>query len=195
VRAGLQFTKQPRVLNRDHRLVGKGGDNLDLPFGERLDAAMREGDGTNGLTLPHQRHAERCADLAEGKPAPTGDKGSLARDRPKLGLRCTERTRHGAVDLALAYVDPCGFGAAKAGGGFDYRVQHRLHIAGRAADHVEHVAGRGLVFERLLQIARALVQFVEQPDRLDRDHRLVGKGLQQLDLLVAERARLCCVPR
>jgi hypothetical protein len=32
-----QAALQPRVLDRDHRLVGEGADQLDLPLGERLD--------------------------------------------------------------------------------------------------------------------------------------------------------------
>src|SRR6516164_7982726 len=82
----------------------------------------------------------------------TGDNGSLALDRPILGVRCAERTRHKAVDLALAYCDVSGIGAAKPSGRFGYCVQHRLDIAGRAGDDVEHVAGRGLVFERLFKV-------------------------------------------
>src|SRR5262249_53143103 len=31
----LDLLEQPHVLDRDHRLVGKGGDKLDLPVGER----------------------------------------------------------------------------------------------------------------------------------------------------------------
>ena len=52
-----------------------------------------------------------------------------------------------AVDLALAYCDVAGIGAAKPGGRFDHCVQHRLDIGGRAADDIEDVAGRGLVFD------------------------------------------------
>jgi hypothetical protein len=62
-----------------------------------------------------------------------------------------------------------------------------LHIGGRAADHVEHLAGRGLVFERLFEVARAGLQLAEQPRILDRDDRLVGKGAHQLDLPLGER--------
>jgi hypothetical protein len=36
-RRRLQFTEQPGILDRDHRLVGKGAHQFDLPFGERLD--------------------------------------------------------------------------------------------------------------------------------------------------------------
>ena len=104
---------------------------------------------------------------------------------PILGVRC--RGRHIAVDLALAYQDRSGIGTAKPEGRFGHRVQHRLHIGGRAADDLEHVAGRGLVFERLFEIARAGLQFTEQPRVLHRDDRLVGKGAHQFDLPLGER--------
>ena len=41
-----------------------------------------------------------------------------------------------------------------------------------------------------LQIVRAFVAPLEQPDILDRDDGLIGEGLEQLDLLVGERAHL-----
>ena len=90
-----------------------------------------------------------------GDAAATRDNCSLAHNRPIPGLRCRGRrigARHIAVNLALAYRDRCGIGAAKPRGGFGYCVQHRLDIGGRAADDVEHVAGRGLVFERLVTL-------------------------------------------
>ena len=37
-------------------------------------------------------------------------------------------------------------------------------------------------------LLQRLLGLVEQPHVLDRDHRLVGEGLQQRDLLVGERA-------
>ena len=44
-----------------------------------------------------------------------------------------------------------------------------------------------LILARLLQLSVLLLDFLEQPDVLDRDHRLVGKCRNQLDLLVRER--------
>ena len=79
--------------------------------------------------------------------------------------------------------------------GFDQRVEHRLQIEGRAADDLEHVAGRGLVFERFFEIAGALAQFAEQPRVLHRDDRLRREVLQQRDLLVGERADFLAVNR
>ena len=50
----------------------------------------------------------------------TRGNGALAQFRPKLGVRCSRLgRRHIAVDLALAYRDPCAVGAAKPGGRFD----------------------------------------------------------------------------
>src|SRR5215471_8423908 len=117
----------------------------------------------------------------------TGDNCSLAHVGPTLGLRCTVRARHKAVDFALADCDRCVIGAAKPGGRFGHCVQHRLHIGGRAADDLEYVAGRGLVFERFFEIARAGLQFGEEPRVFDRDDRLVGKGAHQFDLPFGER--------
>ena len=48
------------------------------------------------------------------------------------------------------------------------------------ADDLQHVGGGGLLLQRLLGL-------VEQPRVLDRDHRLVGEGLEQRDLRRGER--------
>ena len=62
-----------------------------------------------------------------------------------------------------------------------------LQIERRAADDLEHVGCGGLLLQRLGQVARASLYFVEQPRILDSDHRLVGKGGHQLYLLFGER--------
>src|SRR5262249_24767018 len=36
---------------------------------------------------------------------------------------------------------------------FDQGIEHRLEVEGRAADHLEHVGGGGLLFPRLVQLA------------------------------------------
>ena len=55
---------------------------------------------------------------------------------------------------------------------------------------LQHLRGRRLLLQRLGQFARARLHLVEQPHVLDRDHRLVGEGRDQLDLLVGERPHL-----
>ena len=69
------------------------------------------------------------------------------------------------------------FGAARDG------IEHRLHVGRRTRDHLQDVGGRGLPLQRLLGL-------VEQPRVLDGDHGLVGEGLQQLNVMVGERAGL-----
>ena len=54
----------------------------------------------------------------------------------------------------------------------------------------EHLRGRGLLLQRLGELARARLHLVEQPRVLDRDHGLVGEGLDQLDLLVGKGPHL-----
>ena len=68
----------------------------------------------------------------------------------------------------------------------EQRVEDRLQIERRAADDLEHIRGRGLLLQRFGQVARARLHLVEQAHVLDRDHGLVGKGLQEVDLALGE---------
>ena len=58
-------------------------------------------------------------------------------------------------------------------------VEHRRRVGHGAADDLQHVGSGGLLLERLLG-------FVEKARVLDRDHRLVGEGLQQAAFLGRE---------
>ena len=55
-------------------------------------------------------------------------------------------------------------------------------------DHAQYLRGRGLLLQRLRELRRPRLHLVEQPHVLDRDHRLVGKGGDQFDLLLGEWA-------
>ena len=70
-----------------------------------------------------------------------------------------------------------------------YGVDHRLQIGRGTAHHAQDLAGRGLLFQRFGERRVALPELVEQPHVLDGDDSLVGKRLDQRDLLVGERAR------
>ena len=72
------------------------------------------------------------------------------------------------------------FPLRRAGQRLDQRLQHGLQVECRAADHLEHIGGRGLLLQGLAQLAK-------QAGVFDRDDRLGRKILQQFDLLVAER--------
>src|SRR5260370_3967091 len=56
-------------------------------------------------------------------------------------------------------------------------------MEGGAVDRLEHIGGRSPLGQRL-------AEFIEQTGVLDRDSRLLGKILNQLDLLVTERTHL-----
>jgi hypothetical protein len=57
-RARLLGLEQPHVLDRDHRLVGEGGGQLDLLVGERLNASPPNHDDADDVALPEHRHCE-----------------------------------------------------------------------------------------------------------------------------------------
>jgi hypothetical protein len=77
---------------------------------------------------------------------------------------------------------------AKLSRGLDQGIKHDLQIERRTADSFQHLSGRGLLPERVGEIGGTLLKRVEQAHVLDGDHRLVGKGLQELDLPCTERA-------
>src|SRR5262249_55318655 len=68
----------------------------------------------------------------------------------------------------------------------DQRVEHGLQVESRAADHLQHVGGGGLLLKRLAQIVRALPQLGEQPEFLDCGHGLIREISDQLDLLLTK---------
>src|SRR5271165_2974112 len=82
--------------------------------------------------------------------------------------------------------DKCVLSLADSSRRLDQSLQHRLQLGSRLADDLEYVAGRGLIFERLLQIAGAPPQVVEKARILDGDHRLVGEGSDECNLLLGE---------
>src|SRR5262249_17673403 len=77
-------------------------------------------------------------------------------------------------------------GATKAASRFNERLQHRLEIKSRAADDLEHVGSSGLLPKRLAQLLRARLYLIEQPPIPYCNHRLVGKGCDEFNLLVGE---------
>ena len=55
--------------------------------------------------------------------------------------------------------------------------------------------GRRLLLQRLAKLARARLHLVEQAHVLDGDHRLVGEGRDEFDLLVGERPHRSFAPK
>ena len=57
----LDFLEQPHVLDCDYRLIGKGGDQLDLLVGEWPHDRTRQHERANRISLAQQRNAEHGA--------------------------------------------------------------------------------------------------------------------------------------
>src|SRR5262249_37102983 len=74
------------------------------------------------------------------------------------------------VHLAVRLKDKPLLGGAKPGRVLDQSVENRLKFERRAADHLEHVGGGGLVVQRFTQL-------VEKPRVLDGDDGLRGEVL------------------
>src|ERR1700730_8199957 len=93
-------------------------------------------------------------------------------------------------ELAVATAQRGLICIAQPRGGLHQRIEHRLQIESRATYDLEHVAGRGLVFERFFEIAVAFAQFAEQPRVLHRNHRLRREVLQQGNFFFGKQPNL-----
>src|SRR5262249_18483447 len=67
-----------------------------------------------------------------------------------------------------------------------YCFEHGLHIPLGLTDYAQDVTRGSLLLKALLQLS-------EQPRVLDRDHRLIGKGLKHGDLSFREHCGFCTV--
>jgi hypothetical protein len=63
------------------------------------------------------------------------------------------------------------------------RLEYRLHVRRRTGDDLQDIGGGRLSLQRFLGL-------VEQARILDGDNGLIGEALQQLDVVVGERAGL-----
>jgi len=199
----LQLLEQARVLDRKRRLGREGLEALDGLRCERTGLPTPDHQRADQPVLAEDRHHQHSSkafaieDVAERIVRQVLD----IRD---LGRRPVQR---GLPDNRLAEVDP---GIAQGGNELEARPVVRArheHLLGpvELVDRPDVGAGeldrvRHNPFEHLLQVecrvdrladlAERLqlldrtLQLLEQPGVLDRDDRLVGERLQQLDLLV-----------
>ncbi len=213
---GLELAEQPRVLDGDGRLIREGGDEIDLLVGERANLHPPQEDHADQLVLLQHgdgQHRSVAADpprldllplgVGQGvedveRPALEGgptDCGAASRPDhvplPELAVRGGSPVlREEPEHLAVEPRDEGPLGPGQPGRVLDQGLEHRLQIERRAADHLEHFAGRGLLLQGEPQLGVPRLQLGEQADVLDRDHRLVGEGLEQRHLPLAEEASL-----
>src|SRR5262249_11916736 len=75
-------------------------------------------------------------------------------------------------------------------GAFDYGIEDRLHIRGRAADDAEPLGRCRLMLQGLAQFCVALLDLFEQTHVFYGNYRLVCEDFEEGDLLVGERTNL-----
>ena len=88
----------------------------------------------------------------------------------------------------LVLVDGTAVHAGKLRGARDDRAQYGFQVE-RRTDGLADFAQCLQFSYRLRELGRARLKFLEEPNVLDRDHRLIGEGLQQSDLFFGKRAR------
>ena len=199
--------EQPHVLDGYCRLVGEGGNELDLFVAERPHRVAHQSENADRRALAQHRH---CNDGAEVAKCRTSERvfriGAHIRDVNHRALQqCApgrgpagERNRmllhesHEFAGVLVAGGKPQQIAVgphngahirlAKPGRRLDQRVKYRLQVEGRAADHLEHVGSGSLLLQRFAQIVGAPAQLIQQPRVLDGDDRLVGERRHQVDL-------------
>ena len=146
-----------------------------------------------------KRSSVEMSGTCRSRPSSITHPGSVSRRggptaRPAPRMSSTSASHSGVVVPAYAtHGDRAGLqpehaaaqGAAEAHRALDDGVEDWLELRPRCTDHAEDRPGGRLLLERLGQIAIARLQLAEQTRVLDRDHRLLGEGLQEGDLVGA----------
>ena len=143
-----------------------------------------------GDSLRTSTLVDTCVDRATARPVMESAIDAVTAMPTSVARRATEPGGRGAR-LAVDHAPDRGarrFAQAR-GSARDDGVEDALEVGRRGGDHPQDVGRRGLLLQRLAQLAVALLQLLEEPSVLDGDDRLVRKRLQQCDLLVGERAR------
>ena len=176
----LKFVEQSGIFDCDHRLVGKGRDQLDLLVVKRAHSGPAHQDHTDQIALAQKGHAKMRAKPAQslcfaqgvfrvGKNI--GDLNGLAfqLDSPNDALSPRRKrdglyvfnvfgrkaVARGAIVARVFRTEDLSFvRLAKPRRRLDERIKHGLELKGRAADDLEHIGGGGLLFQRLAQLAR-----------------------------------------
>ena len=210
----LQLAEQPRVLDRDDRLVGEGSQQLDAGRREGADLAMGDADRADDLGIASHRHqkdaphAPRPPSLARVRQEPLEllhirnlqrpsgvrrSMGGILADGPReVAPVAFHLVRRDVVvgdnihEDAIVAPDGAVERAAQPHRVADDGVEDRLRVGRRARDDLQDLAGGRLLLERFGQGTVARLELGEEADVLEGDDGLVGEGLEQGHLPVGE---------
>src|SRR5262245_309936 len=150
------LVEQPHVLDRDHRLVGEGGGELDLPVGERAHGLAAQNDKADRVSRSQQRHAKY------------GSKSD-----PFLHfLKCIIRIGQHVGDLDWLTLEHCAAENAASSRLERYRSQNEVPVITRTAVSRDRLIIRALLAMHrhnigLAQFCRRLHQRVEHPLQIE----------------------------
>src|SRR5262249_31179162 len=172
-RARLHVLEQPHVLDRDHRLIREGGDQLDLLVGKRSRLGACQCQHADRVALAQHRNGENRAKTAESlcfcpsvlRVSPyVRDMNDLAFNQGSPGSRPSSRldrqgsgvfAEFGRITVTYSANEYAAFpstdhrlvSVAKLGSRLDQRIEHGLQVESRTADDLKHVGCGGLLLE------------------------------------------------
>ena len=123
--------------------------------------------------------------------APSPRAGASSRssaDWPSSALSVARAELNSSARLVVLE-DRAAVRARELDGAADDRGEDGVEIE-RGADGAPDVAERGELIDGARELVRARLQLGQQARVLDRDHRLIGEGLEERDLVVGEPAGL-----
>src|SRR4029079_554343 len=175
----------------DHIVIAKHRYGYDRTRAAKLDQFNR---GRSTLAVGSRvSHVSQVDDLLGGDGGGQGalwmrDEDLVEPHGDKFGWHIAKR--HVPHRAALNQIHHPKFGAADPHRILQHPVKDRGQIAWRRTDHLKHIGGRGLLLERLFQVTRPGLYLLEQLHVLNSDHSLIGKGAQELLVLVGKCSRL-----
>src|SRR5262245_3589523 len=202
----FQFLEQPHVLDSDYRLSRKSLKQLDLPLGERTNLCSSDIDYTNRISFPEHGYTKKCpcsrsayhnfavgifgfggfreienmyAMPVKNRSASRGPPAQM----PKLWSRSGSERRHQSVAVALNEANHCISRFAQPCRIFCHDIKNGLNVCRRAGNHAQDFTCGSLLLQRLLELGK-------QSHVFNSDHRLVGEGFEEGDLLIGERSHL-----
>jgi len=214
----LRLVQQPHVLDRDDRLISEGLEQVDLALRRGTRTRPGNHDGADRGAVLEQRgaeHAAPAASVGRGLVVIGVEEGVLldldvaaedhaAAHHLRVGWRGVQPpgVHHGGGrpvarghkmhQLAIEAQHSRQRLAEEACCAFEDRLEDRRHVQWRFADHPQHLADRGLVFERFGQFGRSLGQLALQAcgetDVAQRHGRLRGQHRQPVAVDLCETA-------
>src|SRR5262245_19227432 len=88
--------------------------------------------------------------------------------------------------LTIEAMDERAFSGAQSDRIFSESLKNWLQLKRGSPNHLQQLARRRLLFQRVGKLPGARLHLLEQPSVLNRDHGLVGEGAQELDLSLRE---------